>query len=147
VNTVFAKSKSKQSSTNSTIMLYHMIVPHVKWAQGMACPQVMDVGKGLWEWWVTMNIVKKQLHIADKRWSSSFGVEWRLTPFHHKKQACYTVLRRVLGLHKFYGSTQAMEYGHKIWNLKCWESLQVSSKRIKIHVSGSTGGDMGQEWH
>jgi hypothetical protein len=40
----------------------------------MVCPQVADGGDSLQIWRAAANILNKQLQIADKGWSSSFGV-------------------------------------------------------------------------
>jgi hypothetical protein len=40
----------------------------------MVCPQVADEGDGLQIWKAAANILKKQLHTADKEWSSSLGL-------------------------------------------------------------------------
>jgi hypothetical protein len=45
----------------------------------MERPQVADVGDGLQIWRITVNILNKQYRGAEKRWSSSLGVECVLT--------------------------------------------------------------------
>jgi hypothetical protein len=54
-----------------------MKAPHVRWVSfhhSMARPQVDDEGNGSQLWGVAANILNKQPLIADKGWSSSFGI-------------------------------------------------------------------------
>jgi hypothetical protein len=64
---------------------------HVMWVpchHGMVHPQVAD-GHGPHIWRVAANILNKQSRIADKGWSSSFGVRVGLTISNRKIYACY----------------------------------------------------------
>jgi hypothetical protein len=55
-----------------------MRIFYVKWVpchHGMARPQVADGGDGFQIWRVAANILNTQSLSANKRWSSSMGVE------------------------------------------------------------------------
>jgi hypothetical protein len=81
------------TTTTTTTSPYYLGPCH----HGVARPRIADTGDGLQIWRVTANILNKQSHTADKGWSSSSGLDERLTTHHRKKQLvtkCYTGLRK-----------------------------------------------------
>jgi len=59
----------------------------------LARPRIVDRVDSLQAWMVAVNISGKQTRIADKGWSSSFGVGKRTKTPHRKGEVCYETLR------------------------------------------------------
>jgi hypothetical protein len=52
----------------------------------MACPQAAEGGDALQVWRVAANMLNKQSRMADKEWSSSWGLGVELTSSHLKNK-------------------------------------------------------------
>jgi len=72
---------------------------------GPLSPFVLDGRDSLQIWRVPANILNKQSWTADREWTSSFGVRWRLTTPHIKEPACYEVLHRSSDLDRSFRKT------------------------------------------
>jgi len=99
---------------------------HVMWiciTNGMARVRVADVEDGPHIWRVAMNILKKQLRTAERRWSSSLGVGRLLITV---EKSCYT---KYYTRHRTWILWNDLGNGKSVWDLE-HGMLRISVRQV-----------------
>jgi hypothetical protein len=104
----------------------------------MARPRIAGVGDSLQIWRVTANILNKQSRKADKGWSSSLGVELRVTSPHRKMQLVMKYYTEALADCLERPRKRKMDMRFGTWNVRSlWRvgSLKtLASELAKYHL-------------